>query len=108
MSGNLFGMIGMAKKAGKLAGGEFAVKNAVRTGIAKVVIIAADASDNTKKSIKNSCEYYKVKCVEYGDKKQLGYSTGSGEYSTVSVNDDNFAKAVLDRLNQFFIPGKDD
>lgn len=50
MTDKALSMIGLATKAGKIASGEFAVESAVRKGKAVLVIIASDASDNTKKS----------------------------------------------------------
>ena len=50
MTDKALSMIGLATKAGKIASGEFAVESAVRKGKACLVIIASDASDNTKKS----------------------------------------------------------
>ena len=47
----IFGMLGLARRAGKLIYGSDAAVNAVRSGKAKAVILAADASDRTKKLI---------------------------------------------------------
>ena len=48
-------MLSIAKKAGKVASGEFMTENAVKSGGAALVIVAEDASDNTKKKFKNMC-----------------------------------------------------
>ena len=40
-----------------------------------------------------------AKFVEAGSKAELGKFTGADNRAVVSVNDDNFAKAILDRLN---------
>ncbi len=48
-------MLGMAAKAGKVASGEFMAENAVKSGEAALVIVAEDASDNTKKKFSNMC-----------------------------------------------------
>ena len=40
-------LIGIAKKAGKIAAGEFQTENAVKSGKASLVIISGEASDNT-------------------------------------------------------------
>ena len=40
-------LIGLATKAGKTASGEFMTEKAIREGIAKLVIVAEDASGNT-------------------------------------------------------------
>ena len=42
-------MIGLATKAGKVASGEFCTEKEVKSGRACLVIVADDASDNTKK-----------------------------------------------------------
>ena len=44
-------MIGLAKRAGCVVGGDFAVSSAVKDKKAKLVIIAENASSNTKKKI---------------------------------------------------------
>ena len=44
-------------------------------------------------------KFYKTKFVEAGSKAELGKFTGADSRAVVSVNDDNFAKAILDRLN---------
>ena len=60
------------------------------------MILASDASENTKKSVTNSCNYYNIKLIETADMAALGHATGGGERAVVSVNDDNFAKAISD------------
>ena len=77
-------MIGLATKAGKIASGEFAVESAVRKGKACLVIIASDASDNTKKSFNDMGAYYHVPVYIYGTKESLGTHTGRG-YSICKI-----------------------
>lgn len=91
-----FGMLGLAKRAGKVSTGSFICLKMIKSRRAKLVIIAEDASDNTKKSIKDSCKFYNVKNIEVSDMASLGHATGGGERAVVSVNDDNFAKAISD------------
>ena len=42
-------LIGLAMKAGQVVSGEFSVEKCIKSGKAKLVIIATDASENTKK-----------------------------------------------------------
>ena len=42
-------MISLATKAGKTASGEFSTEQSVKTFRAELVIVATDASENTKK-----------------------------------------------------------
>ena len=95
MNNKFLGMLGLAKRAGKVQTGEDICSKAVKSGVSKLIIVACDASDNTKKSITDSCKFYKTKFV----KAELGKFTGADSRAVVSVNDDNFAKAILDRLN---------
>lgn len=99
MNNKFLGMLGLAKRAGKVQTGEDICSKAVKSGVSKLIIVACDASDNTKKSITDSCKFYKTKFVEAGSKTELGKFTGADSRAVVSVNDDNFAKAILDRLN---------
>lgn len=49
-------MISLATKAGKTKSGEFMTEKEVKEGRAHLVIVADDASDNTKKKFQNMCE----------------------------------------------------
>lgn len=100
MNEKFLGMIGLARRAGKVNMGEEKCSKAIKAKRAKLVIIASDASDNTKKSIINSCKYYNVRYIEAYNKTELGSCMGTGDMAAMSVNDENFAKAILDRLNE--------
>ena len=55
-------MLGLAAKAGKVASGEFMTENSVKTGMAALVIVATDASDNTKSARRALFVYYAQFC----------------------------------------------
>ena len=93
------GMLGLAKRAGKVVTGEDKCSKAIKSGGAKLVIIATDASSNTKKAVADSCNYYGVRYIETASKAELGKYTGAENRAVVSVDDSNFAKAILDKLN---------
>lgn len=90
----ILGMIGLAKKAGKAVSGETLCLAAVKEGKARLLIIACDASENTKKQMKNSCEFYGVPCMKYGTTNLLGQFTGASKRAVVSINEDGFARAL--------------
>ena len=64
-------LIGLATKAGKTVSGEFSTEKEVKSKRAALVIVADDASDNTKKKFKNMCDYYHVPICFYKDKDTL-------------------------------------
>ena len=83
-------MLGLAMKAGKVSSGEFATEQAVKSGSAYLVILAETASANTQKKFRNMCAYYKVPCILFGDKEQLGR-----EYrSSLAVCEAHFAEKI--------------
>ena len=58
-------MLGMAARAGKIESGEFSTEKAVKSGRGRLVIVAEDASGNTKKMFTNMCKYYEVPLVVF-------------------------------------------
>ena len=56
-------LIGLAMKAGRCASGEMMTESETKSGRAKVVIVASDASDNTKKKFRDMCKFYRVSNV---------------------------------------------
>ncbi|MCI9053008.1 MAG: 50S ribosomal protein L7ae [Lachnospiraceae bacterium] len=93
-------MIGMATKAGKTVSGEFMTEKAVKGGKALLVIVAEDASENTKKKFQNMCTYYKVPYYILGRKEQLGHSMGKEIRATLAVTDSGFKTAIEKQLNK--------
>ena len=85
-------------KAGKVASGEFATEKAVKSGSARLVLVAGDASDNTKKMFANMCVYYRVPIHVYGDKETLGAAIGKQYRASLAVTDEGFAKAVMKEI----------
>ena len=90
----VYGMIGMAMKAGRVASGEFATEKAVKSGKAALVIVAEAASENTKKKFRNMCDYYEVPIRFLGQKEELGHAIGKEFRASLAVLDDGLAKAI--------------
>lgn len=95
MESKAMGLLGLAKKAGRVSCGESACKEAIRFGSALLILLAEDASHNTKKNITDSCKYYNVPYATLGTKESLGHSIGNSYNAVVSVNDEGFAKGIL-------------
>lgn len=91
-------MISLATKAGKTESGEFSTEKAVKTFYAELVIVASDASDNTKKKFKNMCEFYEVPFYVYGDKDSLGHAMGKEFRASLAVTDLGFAKGIIKHI----------
>lgn len=95
MSDKLMSMIGLATKARKTVSGEFAVLNAIKNKSANLVIIASDATDNTKKLFTDKTTFYEIPIIFHSDKRNLGCAIGKDNRSSIAVLDENFAKAII-------------
>ncbi len=99
MNDKVISLLGLAERAGKIASGEFAAEKAVKTGKARLIIVAEDASDNTKKMFTNMCTHYKVPIYLFGTKEELGHAMGQEFRASLSVEDAGFAKTLASRMN---------
>ncbi|MBQ6806884.1 MAG: ribosomal L7Ae/L30e/S12e/Gadd45 family protein [Lachnospiraceae bacterium] len=91
-------MLGLAARSRNVVSGGFATENAVKSGKAYLVIIAEDASDNTKKKFRNMCEFYEVPYYQYGEMEIVGHSMGKQDRTSLAVTDEGFANSIRKHL----------
>ena len=91
-------LLGIAMRGRNLVSGEFQTLEAVRNGTAMLVIIAEDASANTKKLFTDKCTYYGVPVRSFGEKDELGRAIGKDERSSLGVCDAGLADAIIKQL----------
>ena len=87
-------MLSLAQRAGKIASGEFMTESSVKEGKSFLVIIAGDASDNTKKKFTDMCNYHHVPLLIYADRDTLGHAIGKEFRASLSVNDEGLAEEI--------------
>ena len=97
---SVLSMIGIAARAGNVVSGEFSTEKAVKNRKAYLVILALDASENTKKHFSDMCAYRKVPYAEYADKTSLGHAIGKEFRASLAVTDENLAKLILNKLEE--------
>lgn len=89
--------LGFAKKSGCAAVGAGPVLTAVRGSAGTVVVAASDASDRTKKQIRDKCESYGASLIPdafTGD--EIARAVGSKmTVAAVAVTDKNLSSAIL-------------
>lgn len=91
-------LLGLAIRGHNLVSGEFQTENAVKSGHAMLVIVAEDASANTKKFFTDKSSYYGVPIYQYGTKENLGRAIGKERRSSLAVCDAGLAQAVIKAL----------
>lgn len=94
----IYSMIGIANKGGKVAIGYDVTCLNIEKNKSVLVLIAADASEKTKKNILYVCNKYNCKYIEYGEKDLLGKCLGRKMVGVLSINDENIASYLLNNL----------
>lgn len=98
MYNSILSLLGLAQKAGKIASGDFAVEKAILAGKAKLILVAEDAADETKKKYCTLAEDYQVDCVTVGSKIELGTAIGKDFRAVAVILDDGFKKGIQKKL----------
>ncbi len=87
-------LLGLAIRGRNLVSGEFQTETAVKSGEALLVIVAQDASANTKKLFHDKCSFYEVPIEEYSTKIELGRAIGKDLRSSLAICDAGLANAI--------------
>ena len=99
MTANALGLLGLARKAGKLELGEEPVGAACRGHKARLVLLASDAAENTADRARRAAGSANVRCVPTPfSKTELGAALGRGSCAALALTDEGFAKALLQKL----------
>lgn len=94
----IYSFLGLCARARMLVSGETAVIGAVRDGKAHLVILASDASEQTRKRFTDKCSYYGVRTVTFGTMEEIGNAIGKEHRSAVAVTDGGFADEMIKKL----------
>lgn len=93
----IIGMLGFARRAGKVTFGFDACVKDMRDNKAKAVFLSNDASDRTSTKIKEECERLNVSSAVFPfDKEMLGRAIGRDGVAVAAVTDKSFADRLLE------------
>lgn len=96
VTANALGLLGLARRAGKLELGEEPVNAACRSGRAVLVLLAADAAENTARQAQRLAQAAKAPCVRtVFPKAELGAGLGRASCAVLALTDHGLAAAFL-------------
>ena len=98
MDRQISSVLSLCMKAGMLKSGDFASERALRAQEARLILLAGDASDNTKKKYLNKAYYYKIPVYIIGCIEDLSHATGVENRAVFAVTDCGFAANIEKRL----------
>ena len=91
--------MGLAAKAGSVVSGEFSVEKAIKEGKAHLVIVADDASENTKKHFQDMCRFRNIPIRFFGTKETIGQCIGKTFRANLALTDAGFAESIKKKID---------
>ena len=90
----IYGLLSLCTKAGKVKSGGQILYDCIASGEAKLVLVATDASENTRKKCFDKCAWNHVPVMLFGTVDEMGRVMGKTERAGVAVTDAGFAQAI--------------
>jgi ribosomal protein L7Ae-like RNA K-turn-binding protein len=101
LAAKLMGMIGLARRAGKLSFGFDAVLEDIEAHKTKAVLLSSDASPRTAGKIKEECGRSRVRFADLPvSKALLGRAIGRDDVAVVAIKDKSFAGKILELASE--------
>ena len=101
---DLYSILGLCQKAGKLVSGGDLVEDAIRSRKARLVILSEDIGESMLKRFTDKTAFYSVDLIRFGTKDLIGSNIGKGPRSAVAITDKGFAGSFIKKY-QTIHPG---
>ena len=92
------GLLGLAVRAGRVRSGADAVKESIRGGKSRLIILAEDASDGTKSAFRRLAGARGVPVLECHTSLELGTCLNRAPRAVLSISDRHFASGMLKKV----------
>ncbi|NHM27431.1 50S ribosomal protein L7 [Desulfofundulus sp. TPOSR] len=93
-------MLFLARRAGRVVGGDRAVRAAIQRGCAKLVLLATNASGRTRRTFLFWSRSRGVPVVTWGLKEELGRIMNRATCAVMAITDENFSQGILKHLER--------
>lgn len=90
----VYNLLGLAERARKLTHGMDATLQAIQRRRAHGVVLARDASENSKNKVRNAALAQNVAVVTFGDKVTFGRLLGRQPVGIIGILDAGFADTI--------------
>jgi len=93
-------LLGLAQRAGVVVKGTEATRDALRKGLARLVVLASDGSDSQQGKVLPLAQARGVPCERLGSMVELGKAVGSGPLASAAVTGARFSEEIRKRLGR--------
>lgn len=87
------GSVGLAMRARKVSFGDTLIHD-IRSKKAKLVLLASNASENTKKKVKDKSKFYQIEMIEVVESELLSKAVGKENIKAIGILDEGFANRI--------------
>ena len=98
-STKICGLIGIATKAGKIVAGTDACIEEMQKGKVKLVLVAEDASERTKKTFEEEAKKYQIAIYTILSIEELSKAMGKVNKAVIGIKDISFSKKMISIIN---------
>ena len=91
-------LLGLARRAGTVVTGTGAVRDAVRSNAARLVLLAEDAAPGQTGKVAGLLRHRSLSGVTWGTQEELGRAVGSAPLSAIAITEEGFAAQLRERL----------
>jgi ribosomal protein L7Ae-like RNA K-turn-binding protein len=99
------GLLGLARRAGGIVAGTDAVREAIRSSEARLVIVTRDAAPAQRAKIERTLAGHSVPRVRWGSRADLGAAIGMAPLSAVAVTHRKLAAEMREELETVIAHG---
>ncbi len=95
---NILNLLGLARRAGKVALGYTATTLAIKKGLVPLVLMATDTAPHTREKMERLCRKYCVDLYYLADQGELGRALGKNAQNVVGVTSKEMASALKKQI----------
>lgn len=96
---SIYGLIGLARRAGKISFGTESCIESIKKKKAKLVILAKDCSTRTMRNFEELCKNENILFYKVGTILDLSSSIGQVNKAVITINEENFSKEIKKRID---------
>jgi len=85
---------------GKVISGMDAVQEGIKNKKIKLVIVAGDSSEKTKKNIRYVCTNNEINVIELSTIEELSHIIGKRNKAIIGITDKNFSEGIMQKCNR--------
>lgn len=95
----VYGLLGLTAKSGNIVFGTDACIEKIENKKVKLIIVATDASEKTKKNIKFVCDKNNVSIKIFGTIERLSKSIGKNNKAIIGIKNESLANEISRIIN---------